>query len=576
MEQAAFCEAITIRIPTFTILIVALIAIVCVIAYVSDNMGKNLGKKRLSILGLRPRQTATLLSMLTSVLIMLVTLGALTLFSKQVRTAILRSDRLLQSNAEQKQRISVLKDQAHELETQRGQLQNEQKRLETAVKTTQTRAQKAVAEANKRVGVALKNATEAEGKLLTARSQLGAARQAQESAQQAQQAAQQGANAASARASQAASRAAQATTRASQAQSRFAAAQARLSAAQSRLNAAQTRLNAAQTRLAATNTRLATTNQRLAQANQRRTQAEQRAGRASTSARRAENSTVQQMKAVVSLTAQSTALTAQNAKAQAELQQAMAAYDQAQTNLEQVIKVAAQVGQTTYQIDTGDVSISRGQVFSDITVPARTDAFQARSLLRQLLDDGAKAAMKIGAEPYLNSATGLTRALHLAPLPLVSGSASELDEEAIINNFANRLATFEVPVSVRLVSGRSYARGETQMEGRLVEVPVRRVYLKGDTIALVALPPNEKDFQIFSELLKLADKGAELARGKGVQPLLSAQNPNLFADDTNERIFEAIRRIQQQPGAVTVRLVAARDVSTVDPIHVRFEIGNLL
>lgn len=565
--RAAFCEAITIRIPTLVILILALIAIVCVISYVSDNMGKNLGKKRLSILGLRPRQTATLLSMLTSVLIMLLTLGVLTIFSEQVRTAILRSDRLLQSNEEQRTRIARYKIEARRLEREQSRLEAQRNRLKATVKSTQERAKNAVAEANTRVGIARRNASAAEGKLSNAQNQLSSAQQAQVQAQQAQQEAQAGASAASVRASQA-------TTRAEQAQSRFAAAQSRLGAAQSKLNSAQTRLSAAQFQFQLTDKRLTATNERLAQANERRRQADEKAARATGSANRAAENANKVGKQILLLGAQSAELTAQNAKAQAELQEATAAFEQAQANLDQVVKLATQVGQTTYQIDTGDVSINRGQVFADTTIPANTDALQARSRLRQLLDEGARAATKIGAEPYLNPATGITRALHLAPLPLASSGANELDEEAIITNFANRLATFEVPVSVRLVAGRSYARGETQMEARLVEVPVRRVYLKGDTIALVSLPPNQKDFQIFSELLKLADKGAELARGKGVQPLLSAQSPNLFADDTNQRIFEAIRRIQQQPGAVTVRLVAARDVSTVDSIRVRFDIGN--
>ena len=546
-------------------------------------MGKNLGKKRLSILGLRPRQTATLLSMLSSVLIMLLTLGALTVFSKQVRTAILRSDRLLQSNEEQRQRIASLKTEALRLEGQRNALQSEQNRLENAVRTTKKSAANAVADAKKRVEVARTKATQAESKLSATQGQLTTAQQAQAQAQQAQEAAQQGASAATARASQAIARASQAQQRFAQAQQRFTAAQSRLGAAQSRLGAAQSRLNATYSRLATTNKRLATTNKRLAQVGKQRREAEKKARQASGSARRAGQSAIFVGQRVVYLTAQSAQLESDNRKAQAELQEAQAQLQQAQTNVQvakvafdEAVRQAAQIGQTTALIDMGEVSVRWGQTFADVTIPANSDASDARALLRRLLEDGARAASEVGAAEILNPATGVTRALHLASLPLPSSSGlTELDEEAIITNFANRLATFEVPVSVRLVAARSYAKGETQMEGRLLEVPVRRVYVKGDTIAVVTLPPNEKDFQIFSDLLKLADKGAELARGKGVQPLLSAQNPNLFADDTNQRIFEAIRRIQQQNGAVSVRLVAARDVSTVDSIRVRFDIGSL-
>src|ERR1017187_2561151 len=57
-------------------LLFGLTAATCVIAYWADNLGKKLGKKRISLFNLRPRQTATLISMASSVGIMILTLAA--------------------------------------------------------------------------------------------------------------------------------------------------------------------------------------------------------------------------------------------------------------------------------------------------------------------------------------------------------------------------------------------------------------------------------------------------------------------------------------------------------------------
>ncbi len=58
-------------------LLVGLMIATAVIAYWSDNLGKKLGKKRVSLLGLRPKQTATLITIASSLVIMLVTFGAM-------------------------------------------------------------------------------------------------------------------------------------------------------------------------------------------------------------------------------------------------------------------------------------------------------------------------------------------------------------------------------------------------------------------------------------------------------------------------------------------------------------------
>jgi uncharacterized protein (DUF3084 family) len=68
------------------------------IAYVGDLLGRRMGKKRLSIFGLRPRHTAIVCTVVTGMVIAAVTLGVLMLASAGVRVAVTRGEQLLHDN----------------------------------------------------------------------------------------------------------------------------------------------------------------------------------------------------------------------------------------------------------------------------------------------------------------------------------------------------------------------------------------------------------------------------------------------------------------------------------------------
>lgn len=58
------------------------------IAYIGDKLGTKIGKKKLTIFGLRPKHTSILVTIITGFLIAASTLGVMTLASKDVRTAL--------------------------------------------------------------------------------------------------------------------------------------------------------------------------------------------------------------------------------------------------------------------------------------------------------------------------------------------------------------------------------------------------------------------------------------------------------------------------------------------------------
>lgn len=76
------------------LLILVLILLSGVIAYVGDFLGRRVGKRKLSVLALRPRHTAILISIVTGILISAVTLAILSVASQDVRTALFGMEEL--------------------------------------------------------------------------------------------------------------------------------------------------------------------------------------------------------------------------------------------------------------------------------------------------------------------------------------------------------------------------------------------------------------------------------------------------------------------------------------------------
>ncbi len=58
------------------------------IAYIADKMGSKIGKKRMSVFGLRPKHTSILLTVLSGMMISVLTIGVMAISSESARTAL--------------------------------------------------------------------------------------------------------------------------------------------------------------------------------------------------------------------------------------------------------------------------------------------------------------------------------------------------------------------------------------------------------------------------------------------------------------------------------------------------------
>lgn len=76
------------------ILIVTLILVSGIIAYIGDLTGFRIGKKKISIFGLRPHRTAVFITIITGIVISIITISILSILSYDVRTALFGLDEL--------------------------------------------------------------------------------------------------------------------------------------------------------------------------------------------------------------------------------------------------------------------------------------------------------------------------------------------------------------------------------------------------------------------------------------------------------------------------------------------------
>ncbi|MFA5875899.1 MAG: DUF3084 domain-containing protein, partial [Candidatus Margulisiibacteriota bacterium] len=67
------------------------------IAYIGNFLGKSVGKKRLTLFGLRPRYTANFFTVVSGMLIALLTLSSLLIISKDAQTAFFGLEKLQQA-----------------------------------------------------------------------------------------------------------------------------------------------------------------------------------------------------------------------------------------------------------------------------------------------------------------------------------------------------------------------------------------------------------------------------------------------------------------------------------------------
>ena len=124
------------------LLILALLALGGVLSTLGDRLGSLVGKARLSLLGMRPRRTAVLITVLTGSLISAISLGLMLLVSERLRTGLFELDLL-------EQRLQTSRSQLSRSNSQLASSRLELARAEQGKREAQTRFEQAQARASK-------------------------------------------------------------------------------------------------------------------------------------------------------------------------------------------------------------------------------------------------------------------------------------------------------------------------------------------------------------------------------------------------------------------------------------------
>ncbi len=125
-------------------LILSLIGASAIVAYVGDVVGMRIGKKRISLFGLRPRYTSSFITVLTGILITIVTLWLVSMTSETVRTALFSmkfvqrqitqlTSQLQESRQEMQEMEFKLFASQEELQKKQGELKAAQEKFDRAL-----------------------------------------------------------------------------------------------------------------------------------------------------------------------------------------------------------------------------------------------------------------------------------------------------------------------------------------------------------------------------------------------------------------------------------------------------------
>jgi len=540
-------------------LFLGLLAATAFIAHWSDNLGKKLGKKRVSVFGLRPRTSATLLTVVSSWGIMLFTVVALLWAVVPLREALLHYDQkraeFLQNRADF---IEAQKDSQTRLLAAQNQRQNAQVQaraagkqahaFESQITTYRSEAHTSQAEATKARGavqVAQRDFQEAQRAEQTAKSGESSARIATDAARKQEQRARFAFASAN-------SQLVGTQTNLSQTQSRLGQIKSELAQKQSQVIVVQNRLSNSQQRLSASQQKLSVSQRRLFALTQRLTKASIKVIASYKEVAASYKAVAQSHKEVEVEQSRVAGLQAKATKLQTDV-------DSLQARYKEKVELASGLA-------FSEIQLNFDQTLAERHIDANPLSEQVKNELRLLIAAAQEAARvlvpdaEVAIEP-------------LYTLDPKTGEQVALSEEQTLDSYARLLAASNQGVSARLVSASNYPEGQKRVLARFIFVPIRTIYGAGQSIGESTIDATKSEAAIFGQLQDLVEEARQNAEKNGSRPPLSPEDRNFFDGDTGQKMFDTLRQLQRLGHPVPVRVVAARDLDATEPLQIRFQIG---
>ena len=571
---------------TIFVLFVGLTLATAVIAYWSDNLGKKLGKKRVSLWGLRPRTTATFLTIASSWLIMIFTLCVMLVIFPPLRQSLLRYDEVKAN--ENKLSLSA-KDLTGKVGNLNGQL--------TALREQTQTLENQVADASGKLA-------KVQGQLTQSRAAATQARKARAQAQADATRARQSATAATARQKAAIEREKAASENLDAVTNQLGATTAQRQAAEQQLKIAQTDLDNANALVKSANARVKAAGFRVKVATDKVAQAkkdlsaaekdlsavERNLGTVRTDLREAQQNVKTAKTNASNAGKQAYAAGKQLVKATDEVTKAENKVKEAQTKVAQLEAQSEDLNRANQVLlqanqniaDEADILLSSnvrvpvGTTLAARNFSAGTSFIEAKQNLNLLFERAKEIVRGSSDTPALLSGAQLVLAPRRVPAPNVEPSDEQkfvlVAGEELYNGLADAISHSQNPLSVRIVAERNHLAGEEKLFARFIAVPVRPVLPANFLLASARLDGQSGEAQLFSSLSKLVESGREVATQKGVTPPLWRDAPNFYAPGSNEQLFQALRKVSALGAPTRVRIVTAEPIATDDQLRVKFEV----
>jgi len=512
--------------PIRTIIIgIIFIVVSGFIAYFGDWLGRYLGKRRISVWGLRPRHTAMLITSFTGSLIALLTIVAVLATAQTFREIIVRGERILEQSRQLQRRYARLsseytqiqqryeeavqrvREQQQQMEENMRQLRQQQQQLEEVRQQLQQRRLQ-VAELNRRIAEQSK-----ELQILQKQN---------------------------------------ATLKASSEQLRRTNAQLRQTNAQ--LERQGQFLREQNTLYQQNNTELASQNMQYASENVRLN---------------SENARLQQQAAQLRQQTEQLAQQSRQLQQQADTLRGTIAQLQAQEEeLRGLIERLEQIKEKPI-IARKDEEIARRVIPNGLSLRA------TRNEIYRLLVEAGRIAQARGA-----SAGTAHRAAYVplkrVSMPSPAGSSTEVvaDEAVSVEVLAEQIARSDVPVVVLAVAVRNSVAGEP-IQVELKPYRNRFVYRKDEEIARVRVWSGRSTGEIVNTLIEfLRDEVRSRAIEAGIIPQIGAEGEPSVGTVSSVEITDLADRIVREGRGryVNVVVVADADTYSADSLRLRFRI----
>ena len=119
------------------------------IAYIGDKLGSKVGKKKLTMFGLRPKHTSIIVTIITGILITTSTLIILSISSQNVRTALFGLDELNKKIAQSSKDLTELNQDLNKINTELIKAKDDKVKIVTELEKANQEKTKALAERDK-------------------------------------------------------------------------------------------------------------------------------------------------------------------------------------------------------------------------------------------------------------------------------------------------------------------------------------------------------------------------------------------------------------------------------------------